>query len=388
MPDIGEGVVEGEVIEWLKKIGDSIKQDEPVVVVMTDKATVELSAPQNGKLARQYYQPGQIAIRDKPLYDIETGGSAPAPAEVAPIAAPQPPKHEEKKHEENKSPAASALATPPVRKLARDLKINIDSVQGTGKDGRVLVEDLHKSTSAPTQSAVFHLPDDEVVSLIGIPHLMAKRMKQSKQVVPHFSYFEQVEVTRLIQLRQAVKKESAKENISLTYMPFFIRALSLALKQFPTVNGSLDPAGNQLTIHKQHNIGLAMSTPQGLIVAVLKAVQEMSLKEIIQGYESLKVKAQSGKLQPSDMKESTITISNFGALGNGVFATPIINYPESAILALAKIQKQPVVKDAHIEIRDILNVSWSFDHRFIDGDLATSFSRFYCSLLLNPASLL
>lgn len=398
MPDIGEGVAEGEVIEWLKNINDPIGQDEPVVIVMTDKATVELPSPQPGRLVKQYYKAGQTAQRDKPLYDIELEADIVSEPKEMNLKTPEPVKQVQK-NTKAESIATSVerraegpvLATPHVRHLARQLGIQLEGVQGTGKEGRVTEEDLKGATSSvivPSGQSI-SLEDDEIVPLIGIRQLMAKKMKEAKTQIPHFSYFEQLDATRLVTLRQKVKDEAAKVDISLTFMPFFIKALSLTIKRYPTINSNLDSDSGQLILHKQHNIGVAMTTPLGLIVPVLKGVHKMNLEEIIKAYDALKAKAQSGKLTSADMKDSTITISNFGVLGGGgLWATPIINYPEAAILAVAKIQKQPLVKNGELVIRDTLNLSWSFDHRIIDGDMAASCSHFFSELLQNPASLL
>jgi pyruvate dehydrogenase E2 component (dihydrolipoamide acetyltransferase)/2-oxoisovalerate dehydrogenase E2 component (dihydrolipoyl transacylase) len=371
LPDIGEGVVEGEIIAWLKPVGALLKQDEPVVVVMTDKATVELPAPIPGRLVKQHYQPGEIAKKDKPLYEIE-------PLQEELIPSPSVP------------PTDSSLkstAAPPIRLLAKKLNIDINQVQGTGKEGRVTEGDLHRFHS-PQFSTEF-LPGDTETPLIGIRKLMAKKMVESKNQIPHFSYFQQVDATRLVQLRERLKEEAISQGITVTYTPLLIRALSLSLKQYPLVNSSIDPALNHITTHHQHNIGIAMSTEHGLIVPVFKNVQELTLEQIIKGYEELKAKALHAKLLPSEMKDSTITLTNFGAFGEeGVWATPIINYPEAAILGIARIRKQPLVRNETLVIRDILNLSWSFDHRIIDGDLAATFSHYFSMLLQNPAPLL
>lgn len=396
MPDIGEGVVEGEVIEWLKNEGDSIDQDEHVVVVMTDKATVELPAPYPGKMGKQYYQATQIAIKGKPLYDIilPEGQVAHKSHHAAhPIA---PPCQNGKKtamptrQEMPESTSHDVLAIPQVRHMAKKLSIDLSQVRGTGKDGRITLEDLQNYQSPKKGGTpLTRLPGDELVPMAGIRNLMAKRMTESKSNIPHFSYFEQVEATRLVKMRQNFKAEAAKENINITYMPFLIRALSLALKQFPLFNSTVDLQANQIIVHKLHHIGIAMSTPLGLIVPVLKNVQEMNLPDLIRAYEQLKWRAANGKLLSSDMKDSTITISNFGVLGGGgLWATPIINYPEAAILAVARIQKQPMIKNGEVSVRDMLNLSWSFDHRIIDGDMAATFSNYYANLILNPAPLL
>lgn len=400
LPDIGEGVVEGEVIEWLKDVGDDLHQDEAVVVVMTDKATVELPAPYPGTLSKQYFSAGETAIKDKPLYDITLVEAA-----VVKKAKPKPTtqKPEQQIHQQKKeapkrstppprtSSSSKALATPPIRKLAKDLSIDINDIKGTGPDGRVTKEDIQSYSSPKSKGPPIEFPrfaDDTIEPIVGIPRLMAEKMAQSEQNAVHFSYFEQIDATRLVQLRENVKKQAALENIRLTYMPFFIRALSLSCKQYPKINSSIDMDNHELIIHKQQNIGIAINTGHGLIVPVMRGVQDMSLEEIIKEFDKLKAAALSHKLSSQDMKGSTISISNFGVLGGGgMWATPVINYPEVAILAVARIQKRPIVKNEELLVRDTLNLSWSFDHRIVDGDMAASFSHYYGSLLQNPAAL-
>lgn len=279
---------------------------------------------------------------------------------------------------------------PPVRKLARELGIDIETVSGTGKDGMVIVEDLKlQATVQKGEYQILHLPEDEEMPLVGIRKLMARKMKTAKSEIPHFAYFEQAEATRLVQLRDNVKENAAKEGVNVTYMPFLIKALSLTIQKYPMINSMIEPASNKIIIHKHQNIGIAVSTASGLIVPVLKGVEHLSLIEIIKNFEALKQKSKEGKLVPEELKEATITISNFGVLGGGgLWATPIINYPEVAILAVAKIQKQPVVKNDAVVARDVLNLSWSFDHRVIDGDLAASISHFFSQLIQNPAALM
>lgn len=397
LPDIGEGVVEGEVIEWLKKENDLVTQDEPVVVVMTDKATVELPAPYPGKIAKHYYKPGQMAFVHKPLYDIETD-------DVVPTSIAEPENVETKevsKPAEKSTPSKSgakpasgnqALATPHTRQLAKELGIDINQIQGTGKEGRVTIEDLQgigASAGQTPSKPIPRFPGDQETPIIGIKKLMAQSMAESKSKIPHFSFFEQVDATRLVQLRQKFKEEAEKQHIHVTFMPFIIRAVSLSLKKYPQFNSSIDTVENMLVVHHPHNIGIAVSTPLGLIVPVLKNVQEMSLEGIIKAYEDLKERAMTNKLQPHEMKDATITISNFGVVGGGgSWATPVINYPEVSILAVNRIQKQPIARNGVLVVRDILNLSWSFDHRVIDGEMASIFSHYVANLLQNPAPLL
>lgn len=392
LPDIGEGVVEGEVIEWLKKEGEAVNKDEAVVVVMTDKATVELPAPYPGIISRHYFKVGETAIKDRPLYDIQLQ------SDVLISSA----KHEQRKEEKTsvdiktKSKAEKAtrqvpcaqgnvLAVPKVRHMAKELGIDLTKVAGSGKDGRVLLGDLTHAKTIQTHFSR-HLEGDQEQSLVGIRGLMARKMEHTH--IPQFSYFEQVDATRLMQLRENYKEKALQEGIRISYMPFFIRALALVAKRHPVINSSLDIAAGKLNVHQQINIGVAIATPQGLIVPVLKGVQEMNLQDLIRAFEKLKNKVQEGKLTSGDMKEATITISNFGVLGEGVWATPMISENEVAILAVARIRKAPVVRENEVVVRDVLPLSWSFDHRVIDGELAAKISHDYCSLLQNPAALL
>lgn len=401
LPDIGEGVVEGEVIQWLKQVGEPLKQDEPVVLVMTDKATVELPAPFPGRLALQHKKQGEIAQKDQPLYDIELAGEGSAseskPLEKTSSEAPISQKQISSRLKETSAPSLSgqtrALAIPAVRHLAHQMGIDIEQVQGTGKQGQVTEEDLKNFCVSSKQkeevSSLITQPDDEKVVVRGIPLLMAKKMEESKKHIPHFSFFEQVDASRLVQLRASFKREGDKQGIHVTYMPFLIRALSLTMIRFPQINSSLDMSNNILHIHHHHHIGIAMSTDLGLIVPVLKNVEKMNLNAIVYSYEELKNKALSNHLQSNDMKGGTITISNFGFSGSGgQWATPIINYPEAAILAVSRIEKQAVTKNEEIVVCEMLHLSWSFDHRIIDGDLAASVSQYFASLIHNPASLL
>lgn len=430
LPDIGEGVAEGEVIEWLKEVGASVKQDEPVVVVMTDKVTVELPAPYPGVLVKQYHKPGSMAIKAQPLYDLEVAAAliSNQPKKAIPKKENAPQHNLKSDASEKKSSDISiaglnektaetghiykkALATPKARLMAKMLGIDINSITNlkgeaeifSQEDLRQYVQEKRKTTTempfcthktskkaAPIVSSstpAMRLEDDEVKPIVGLRNLIAEKMVESKYLIPHFSFFDQMDATRLIQLRDNLKGEAANLGIKLTYMPFFIKALSMSLLKYPQINGSVDMSTNELIIHKQHHIGIAMQLPTGLMVVVLKNVERMSLFTLIQAYEALKAKAQEGRLEISDMKDSTITISNFGVLG-GMWATPIINYPEIAILGVAKIRKQPVIRNDEVVARSMLNLSWSFDHRVIDGEAAAQFSNYFISLLENPAGLL
>jgi pyruvate dehydrogenase E2 component (dihydrolipoamide acetyltransferase) len=346
MPDIGEGVVEGEVISWLKKEGDILKKDEPVLILMTDKATVELPTPHPGILTKTYYKPGDIAKKGLPLFDVELKGTLEKPQ-----------------------------AAPPVRKLARELGVSLQEVKGSGPEGRILKQDLpHASNETP---------------VTGIRRLMAKKMAESHAHIPPFSYFEHADATRLVGLREKMQKEAESRGLKLTYMPFFLKALSATLLQHPLANTSYDEAKETLIQHAAHNIGIAMKTPLGLIVPVLHGVEKMSLTELVENYAKLTEKAKNNQLSSADMKGATITLTNFGALSHGAdYATPIINHPEVAILGLAYIHKEPVVIHDALAIAEVLHCSWSFDHRVIDGEAAAAISSSFLKLIENPAALL
>lgn len=418
LPDIGEGVVEGEVIEWIKKEGDSVGQDEPVVVVMTDKATVELPAPYPGSISKHYYQPGQIAIKDEPLYDISVQEGVLVPAQKKDTVS----RSEEKKASESpqkshlsdhsllpRHPAAlqaragGVLASPKVRKLARDMGIDLSEVRGTGKAGVVTLEDLRAFASEgqkkiatsgkPAQpfftssTPILDLEGDSRELLMGMRNAVAERMVESKYLVPHFSFFDRVDATRLVKMRAKSKEEASRHGIRLTYMPFFVRALSLALKEFPQINGSIDVGTKEIVTHKVQNIGIAVKTPQGVMAPPVKSVEEMGFHDVIRAYDVLMQKAKENTLTSADMKGGTITISNFGTEG-GLWATPVINYPQVCILGIARIQPTPVVYRGELCAREMLNLSWSFDHRLVDGDLAAAFSRCFCRYVENPSMLL
>jgi len=394
-PDIGEGVVEGEIIQWLKKIGDEVKKDEAVVTVMTDKATVELPSPYPGALLKQYYKEGEVAIKDRPLFDIElqAGIQLPKKSTSEPfkkeINLKEPNKKIQKKNLTDHNQAV--LAPPNLRKLAKDLGIDLRNINPSGNHGQITLEDLKgysncQNLKETLNQTLLPLEGDESKKLTGIAGLMAKKM--GKVHIPQFSYFEDVDVTRLIQLRNNSNKIAKDQGINLSYMPFLIRALQLTICEYPLMNTSLDVQSDSLVFHKKINVSIAMATPNGLIVPVMKDVEKMNLTDIINAYQALKIRAKEGSLNSSDMKEGTITLSNFGSLGNGKWATPMIMPPEVCILAVSKITKTPAVKDDQIVILDTLNLSFSFDHRVLDGQDAAKISDCFCKLIKDPLKLL
>lgn len=370
LPDIGEGVVEGEVIEWLKNVGDRVAQDEAVVVVMTDKATVELPSPYPGILNKQYFGKGEIALVHHPLYDIEAEGEQIQVKQEQ--AAPKAKQEEIQK----KTPIESekTLATPAVRHLAKQLGVDLGKVVPTGTEGQVTVDDVKSHIEVKPKYPYEPFSDDIIEPISGIRALMEGAMTQSHELIPHFSYFEQLDVTGL-------KKRKEEYKTKVTLMPFYIYALSQSLKEVPLANSSYNHVERKIYQHIRHNIGIAMDTPYGLIVPVLKGVEKMDLAQVVEAYDALKQKAKSGTLASSDMKEATITITNFGTLG-GFAGTPIIPLPNVAILGLGKIEAIPSVVDGTIQAREKQMICWSFDHRLIDGALAAKLSSTFTNLLI------
>ncbi len=383
LPDIGEGVVEGEVVEWLKELGDDLAQDEPVVVVMTDKATVELPAPHPGKLAKRYFDVGELALLDKPLYDIEVEGEVEGEVEEsAPIEEEKPVEVVAPKKETPKVEGDKVLAAPATRQLAKQLGVNLSGCTASGLDGEVTVEDV-KRVYAPTKSEaipIHHFDDDETVPLVGVQRLMADAMERSRKEIPHFSFFERLDVEELWERKEQMKAQFAAKGVKLTLMPFYIEALSKALEKVPLANASLDRANRQVIIHKRHNIGIAMNSGHGLIVPVLKGVERMGFEELVIAFDQLKKRALASQLTSTDMKEGTISITNFGTLG-GIGGTPVIPLPQTAIVGLGKIEKAAAVVDDQIAIRREQLICYSFDHRLIDGAAAATLSNAFVNKL-------
>ncbi len=416
LPDIGEGIHEGEIVKWLVKEGDFVREDQPMVEVMTDKATVEIPAPRAGKILKLHAQEGEVVKVGAVLVTIEEVGEAkPEPKrEPVTVAAPQPKPEPEPvataaatavtaPPPPTAAPAQRVLATPATRKLARELGVDISQIQGTGPGGRVTDEDVRRFAAARTApqptpppppapkptapafapSAVITDRREERIPLRGIRKRIAEHMRQSKSTAAHFTYVDEVDMTELIQLREQMKPLAEQKGVKLTYLPFIVKASVAALKEMPMLNASLDEATGEIVIKKYYNIGIATATENGLIVPVIKDADRKSILEIAAEIERLAKAAREGKIALQDLQGGTFTITSLGALG-GLFATPIINYPEVAILGIHEIKKRPVVRDDQIVIRDIMYVSLSFDHRLIDGDVGARFCKKIISYLENP----
>ncbi|ASG65469.1 dihydrolipoamide acetyltransferase [Idiomarina piscisalsi] len=408
LPDIGEGIVECEIVEWLVSEGDEVKEDQPVVEVMTDKATVEIPAKDDGKVVKLYHKKGDIAEVHKPLFALQPAGGVQASgsgnnaqSSSSQNSAESKPQASTKAEAEPPAKArqGKAIASPAVRRLARENDINIADVPGSGKKGRVLKKDIEgfksgdqRSTastdSKPAQQPVATTGGTRTEAIRGVKAAMAKQMMNSVSTIPHFTYADEFDVTNLIELREKLKEQYKEKGVRLTVMPFFIKALSLALKEFPVMNAQVNEDCTEITYFDDHNIGMAVDTKIGLLVPNVKQVQNKSIIDVANEVTRLTQAAREGKVPQADMKGGTISISNIGVIG-GTVATPIINKPEAAIVALGKVQELPRFdEDGNVVARKIMTVSWSGDHRIIDGGTIARFNKLWQEYLEDPTSML
>ena len=384
LPEIGEGVTEGEVVKWLVDEGDLVKEDQPIVEVMTDKATVEISSPKGGTIQKRFVQEGQLIQVGKVLVLIDEGGNGRGAAServTSPsvLAAPPAPQKESSRAQ------AGVLASPTTRKRAREMNIDLSTVRGSGPLGRVLEKDLIKpfTAEAQTQTAATPTGMEERIPLRGIRKKIAEHMVRSKYTAPHFTQVDEVDMTDLVRFREETKKRFAAEGIKLTYLPFVVKALCQSLKEFPSLNGSMDDAKQEIIIKHYYNIGIATQTDNGLIVPVLKNADRKEIKGLAREIQTLADRARHGKLSMDDLQGGTFTITSTGSLA-GILATPIINHPELGILGVHRIREMPVVRSGQIVIRHMGYLSLSLDHRIIDGAVGAAFLKSLIRRLENP----
>lgn len=410
LPDIGEGVAEGEIVQWLVKPGDVVAEDQSLVEIMTDKVTAEIPSPCAGTIVECRGDVGDIIPVETVIVVIDRDGS---------VAKPSSDKAVEKQAEANgkpeAAPVASATATlprpaiqraagekataaPATRKLARTLRVDINSIMGSGSRGRVTPDDVKLAASQPAAAcarsgATLTLPQavgstDEVrVPYTGMRRKIGDHLVKSKQTAPHFAYVDEVDVTDLVRLRKQLKADAAEQGVKLTYLAFIVKAVVEGLKQFPTLNSTLDDSSNTLIQKQYYHIGVAVDTPQGLVVPVIKHAETLSVLQIALAIGQLSEKARTGTLSQQDVTGGTFTITSIGNVG-GLFGIPIINYPEVAILGVNKIAPRPVVVDGEIGIADIMYLSSSCDHRVVDGADTARFMNHVKDLLESPARLL
>jgi pyruvate dehydrogenase E2 component (dihydrolipoamide acetyltransferase) len=418
LPDIGEGIHEGEIVKWIVKQGEKVAADQPMVEVMTDKATVEIPSPVAGTIETVFAKEGETIEVGKVLVVIREEGKAEVKkAEPASTPAPKPAQKAEAPVTREVTPIETTnskavpfdvLATPATRKLARDLDLDISTVKGSGLHGRVTKEDVQMAasgqeaatprtshTAVSSTSVVPHtfqtVPAPQrgalqTIPLRGVRKKIAEAMQHSKRTAAHFTYVEEVDMSAVVALRASVADEAKRREVKLSYLPFIIKALIPCLQEFPYLNSSLDDEKEQIVLKGDYNIGIATDTPNGLIVPVIKNADQKNIWQLATEISVLAEKARTGKVALDDLKGGTFTITNAGSIG-GVFATPVINHPEVAILGVNAIRKRPVVKGDQIAIADMMFLSLSVDHRVVDGADAARFMNRMVFFLSEPTRL-
>ncbi|MGE3768048.1 MAG: dihydrolipoamide acetyltransferase family protein [Kofleriaceae bacterium] len=430
MPDIGEGVVEGEIVGWKVKVGDTVKLDQPLVEVMTDKATVELPSPRAGTITKINYKDGDIVPVGKILVVIDDGNataSAPPPkAHGAPHSAPHGAPHSAPHSAPSAAPAAPmqvstsaptqgiqvidatatrerVLATPATRKLARQMGVEIGRVPPTGKHGRVTTEDVkryqqngpttHSGATAMvrTQYAPISIARDplgleERIPLRGMRKRIAESMSRSVHTAAHFTYVEEIDMTELVAVRDRAKARAAERGVKLNYLPFIVKAVVSGLKKWPQLNASLDESTQEIVRKKYYHIGIAAQGPHGLVVTTVRDADMRSIFDLSREIDRLGEAVRNNTATRDDLTGSTFTISSLGKLG-GVLATPIINFPEVAVVGVHKIEEKPAVRNGQIVIRHLMNLSISVDHRLADGWDGAMFLQDVKTLLEDPTTM-
>ena len=414
LPDIGEGVVEGEVVQWHVSVGDSVSEDDPIVDVMTDKATVTIPSPTSGVIASLSGGVGDMIAVGTTLLEISTGevmeseggvavggdegadtdpepAAAPSPApaptpEPAPSPAPPPtPK------EPSQSSTGRVLASPAVRKRARENDVDLSTVRGSGPAGRIRHADLDAYIAAGGSIAgappmAYSVKRTEVtpVKVVGLRRKISEQMSLSKSRIPHFSYFEEVDITELESLRQVLNSTKDETQPKLTYLPFIMLALAKIMPEHPECNAHFDDEGGVVNRQGAVNLGIATQTDRGLYVPVVKHVEAMDIWNAASEMQRVSGSARDGSASLDELTGSTFTITSLGREG-GLGATPIINHPEVSILGVHKAREMPVVRDGKIVIRRIMNLSSAFDHRVVDGADGASLIQHLKRVLENPA---
>ncbi|WP_433589855.1 dihydrolipoamide acetyltransferase family protein [Pseudomonas koreensis] len=414
MPDIGEGIAEVELSQWHVKVGDLVVEDQVLADVMTDKAMVDIPSPVHGKVIALGGQPGEVMAVGSVLISIEVEGAgnlkesaAPAPVKEAPAV----PKAEALV--ESKPAAAAAprpapvcqgpmvareaderpLASPAVRKHALDLGIQLRLVRGSGPAGRVLHEDLEaylaqgqSNASTPVAAAYAQRNDEEQIQVIGMRRKIAQRMQDATQRAAHFSYVEEIDVTAIEELRAHLNEKHGASRGKLTLLPFLVRALVVALRDFPQMNARYDDEAQVITRLGAVHVGVATQSDVGLMVPVVRHAEARSLWDSAAEISRLANAARNGKASRDELSGSTITLTSLGALG-GIVSTPVLNLPEVAIVGVNKIVERPIVVKGQVVIRKMMNLSSSFDHRVVDGMDAALFIQAIRGLLEQPATL-
>ncbi len=395
LPDIGEGIHEGEIVKWFVKEGEEIKEDDPLCEVQNDKAVVEIPSPVEGTVLKIKVAEGEVAIVGDPLISIDAEGYEQEETEEE-QAEEQEPVQEEQVEEKKESTSAKqqekqsdkrVIAMPSVRKYAREKEVVIQEVSGSGKNGRVLKEDIDKYLAGDTAETIETAETEESTEssetatqqvvrsgdyyetrekMSGIRKAIAKAMVNSKTKAPHVTLMDEVDVTELVAHRKRFKEVAAEQDIKLTFLPYVVKALISASKKYPILNAAVDDETEEIVYKHYYNIGIAADTDKGLLVPVVKDADRKSLFEISKDINELAEKARNGKLTAEEMKGASNTITNIGSAG-GQWFTPVLNYPEAVILGIGRIAEKAVVRNGEVVVAPVLALSLSFDHRIVDG---------------------
>jgi pyruvate dehydrogenase E2 component (dihydrolipoyllysine-residue acetyltransferase) len=408
MPDVGEGIAEAEIVRWLVGQGDTVRLDQPIVEIETDKAVVEVPSPVAGVVSRQGGNPGDMLHVGDVLAVFETEAGAQSPA--VETQAPETPKPTQSDgHTAALSSARRPLATPAVRRLARELKVDLQRVTASGPGGRITAEDVQAASGGreaatraevkeepaapaaraglrPAPAAIAPSGEDERAPLRGLRRRIAESMAQSWSTIPHITGMDEVEVSALVMLRERLKERFEQQGVHLSYLPLIVKAVVAGLKQYPIVNAALDEAAGEIVYRHRYNIGIATATPDGLIVPVVHDADRKSMIELAREIHELSEQARARTIPLASLQDGSFTITNFGSLG-GWLGTPIIRPGEAAILGVGRIQDRPWIVNGQVAVRPVLALSFAADHRLIDGDVSTSFVRTLTGYLNDPLSL-
>ncbi len=440
LPDVGEGVTEGEMVKWLVSVGDSVVADQPVAEVMTDKATVEVPTSQAGIVKELRVSEGDVVPIGKVMMILDTAGTSKAAVqdnskklESASNVKSAPQKTETEVKAKTNSmtskdvvpPAAQSkvLATPSTRRLAREMSVDINQLEGSGMAGRVTRDDVMSvngggpstattsyavattspsvnssaNTSVQRLTPVMEIPrsslqtsnkgQEERVAIRGVRKKIAANMQMAKHVIPHFTLMDEANVTELVRFRENAKAVGEKYGVKITYLPFVMKALIATSKEFPMFNASIDDQAEEIIYKKYFNLGFAADTPNGLMVPVIHDADHKTILQLSAEISDLAKRARDGKLKLEEMKGATITITNIGSVG-GSYATPIINHPEVAILGMYKISDKPIMINGKFRAAKMMNLTITADHRLIDGAVAANFLASFIKKLENPSELM
>jgi len=415
-PDVGEGITEGELVEWLVKEGEEVKEHQAIARVETDKAVVEIPSPKSGTILKINFKAGDTVKVGEVLAVIgDKGESVSAkPAEEKPTEEKKPEKkifegvvgyieeapdeeEEEVKPQHHTMPESTEkeiLATPAVRNLAKEMNVDLSQIHGTGKGGRIEETDVKRSSQKSDEKSAIKITRKydmygyvERVPLKGIRKATARHMRLAVDKAAHVSHMDEADVTTLWEIRQREKKIAEMKGVKLTFLPFVMKACIHALRDHPYFNSELDEESQQIILKKYFNIGIAVESEHGLVVPVVKVADQKSILDLAREISELSGKVRDRKIDLGDLKGGTFTITNIGSIG-GMFATPIVNYPEVAILGLGRIFDKLKIIDNQVKVRKMLPMSLSFDHRIVDGANAARFMNLIIQHLEDPEQIM